>query len=162
MLSPVACHPPLCGSSSRTPCRPVSSPTPDVAPCSGDGGRRQSAAEHRKAVIDRLYSGDAAQRHLQTLSLLDPEVRPRALRPAGYQTERGRPLHSDRGSGITAKQSAAGVGPDRVPALMLCDVVQGCLRQGSSLRSLPLLSYMLIAEDASQCRRCYVAIKHLS
>ena len=25
-------------------------------------------------MIDRLYSGDAAHRHLETLSLLDPEV----------------------------------------------------------------------------------------
>ena len=41
---------------------------------SGGGAGRQSAAEHRKAVIDRLYSGDAALRHLETLSLLDAEV----------------------------------------------------------------------------------------
>ncbi len=41
---------------------------------SGGGVGRQSAAEHRKAVIDRLYSGDAALRHLETLALLDAEV----------------------------------------------------------------------------------------
>ena len=30
---------------------------------------------HRLAVLDRLYSGDASRRHLQTLRLLDASVR---------------------------------------------------------------------------------------
>ena len=30
---------------------------------------------HRLAVLDRLYSGDASRRHLETLRLLDTSVR---------------------------------------------------------------------------------------
>ena len=38
-------------------------------------GHRADGDAHRLAVLDRIYSGDASQRHLETLHLLDPAVR---------------------------------------------------------------------------------------
>ena len=46
-------------------CRAATDPVPTQQP-DGDA--------HRLAVLDRLYSGDASQRHLETLHLLDPAV----------------------------------------------------------------------------------------